>query len=108
MEACRGVDGAVEYEERRRGEYGSYQRKERRIILNSTLPTTEKATTLAHELAHHLLHAGVEYAMQPCFSVRRRANFSCFISVYTLIVGYSTEIVHLGDTPDQNSSYTGR
>ena len=44
------------FEERRRGDYGSYQRKERRITLNAALPATEKATTLAHELAHHLLH----------------------------------------------------
>ena len=53
---CEAEGVAVEFEERLRGEYGSYQRTERRIVLNAALPTTEKATTLAHELAHHLLH----------------------------------------------------
>ena len=50
-------DVAVCFEERRRGDYGNYQRTERRITLNAALPATEKVTTLAHELAHHLLHA---------------------------------------------------
>lgn len=54
---CEAEGVAVDFEERRHGDYGSYQHKERRIALNSTLPATEKATTLAHELAHHLLHA---------------------------------------------------
>lgn len=54
---CEAEGVAVEFEERRSGEYGSYRRKERRITLNAALPATEKATTLAHELAHHLLHA---------------------------------------------------
>ena len=54
---CEAEGVAVEFEERRPGNYGSYQRKERRITLNVALPATEKATTLAHELAHHLLHA---------------------------------------------------
>ena len=54
---CKAEGVAVELEERRSGEYGSYQRTERRITLNAALPATEKATTLAHELAHHLLHA---------------------------------------------------
>ena len=54
---CEAEGVAVEFEERRSGDYGSYQRGERRIILNAALPITEKATTLAHELAHHLLHA---------------------------------------------------
>jgi antirestriction protein ArdC len=54
---CQAEGVAVEFEKRRSGEYGTYQRRERRITLNATLPATEKATTLAHELAHHLLHA---------------------------------------------------
>lgn len=54
---CEKEGVAVIFEERRRGDYGSYQRKELRITLNAALPVTEKATTLAHELAHHLLHA---------------------------------------------------
>ena len=53
---CEAEGVAVELEERRSGDYGSYQRTERRIVLNAALPATEKATTLAHELAHHLLH----------------------------------------------------
>ena len=53
---CEAEGVAVDLEERRRGEYGSYQRRERRITLNAALPVTEKTTTLAHELAHHLLH----------------------------------------------------
>ena len=53
---CEAEGVAVIFEERRRGDYGSYQRAERRITLNATLPANEKATTLAHELAHHLLH----------------------------------------------------
>lgn len=36
--------------------YGSYHHKERRIVLNRALPEVERATTLAHELAHHMLH----------------------------------------------------
>lgn len=54
---CEAEGVAVDFEERRRGDYGSYRRKERRITLNAALPAAEKATTLAHELAHHLLHA---------------------------------------------------
>ena len=54
---CEAEGVAVNFKERRRGYYGSYERKERRITLNSALPATEKATTLAHELTHHLLHA---------------------------------------------------
>lgn len=54
---CESEGVAVEEEQRRRGDYGTYNRKERSIVLNATLPATEKATTLAHELAHHLLHA---------------------------------------------------
>ena len=53
---CEAEGVAVEFKERRSGDYGSYQRKERQITLNAALPATEKATTLAHELAHHLLH----------------------------------------------------
>ncbi len=53
---CEAEGVAVCFEESRRGDYGSYQREERRITLNAALPATEKATTLAHELAHHLLH----------------------------------------------------
>ena len=58
---CEAEGVAVELEERRSGEYGSYRRTERRITLNAALPATEKATTLAHELAHQLLH-GVSQA----------------------------------------------
>ena len=54
---CEAEGVAVEFEERRPGDYGTYNRKERKITLNADLPTVEKATTLAHELAHHLLHA---------------------------------------------------
>ena len=51
------VEGvAVELEDRRPGEYGSYERKGRRIVLNRALSGVDRATTLAHELAHHLLH----------------------------------------------------
>ena len=53
---CQAEGIAVAFEERRRGNYGTYHREDRRITLNATLPATEKATTLAHELAHHLLH----------------------------------------------------
>lgn len=53
---CEAKGVAVEEEQRRSGDYGTYYRKERRIALNDSLPTVEKATTLAHELAHHLLH----------------------------------------------------
>lgn len=38
------------------GYYGGYHHKERRIVLNRALSEAERATTLAHELAHHLLH----------------------------------------------------
>lgn len=54
---CKVEGVAVEEEQRRPGDYGTYNRKERRIVLNATLPIVEQATTLAHELAHHLLHA---------------------------------------------------
>lgn len=54
---CETEGVVVEEEERRTGDYGSYQRRARKITLNAALPTTEKAATLAHELAHHLLHA---------------------------------------------------
>jgi hypothetical protein len=38
------------------GYYGSYHHKERRIVLNRALCEVERATTLAHEVTHHLLH----------------------------------------------------
>lgn len=53
---CESEGVAVVMESRRPGSYGSYRPRERRIVLNNALPATEKATTLAHELAHHLLH----------------------------------------------------
>lgn len=53
---CEAESVVVEEEQRGCGNYGTYYRKERRIVLNAPLPTFEKATTLAHELAHHLLH----------------------------------------------------
>lgn len=53
-----GAEGvAVETEEMRPGAYGAYHRGEKRITLNSRLSPVDRATTLAHELAHHLLHA---------------------------------------------------
>ena len=55
---CEAEGVAVEMEDRRPGEYGSYERKERRIVLNRALSEVERAATLAHELAHHLLHHG--------------------------------------------------
>ncbi len=56
LSLCEAEGVAVDFEERRRGDYGNYQRNERRITLNAALPGTEKAMTLAHEFAHHLLH----------------------------------------------------
>ena len=53
---CQTEGVAVELEDRRTGEYGSYERKKRRIVLNRTLSEVDRATTLTHELAHHLLH----------------------------------------------------
>lgn len=38
------------------GHYGSYDPKEGRIVLGRALSGVERAATLAHELAHHLLH----------------------------------------------------
>ena len=53
---CESEGVAVGEEERRRGDYGSYERRARKITINAALSATEKATTLAHELAHYLLH----------------------------------------------------
>lgn len=53
---CEAEGVAVELEDRQRGDYGSYHRKERRIVLNRSLSGMERATTLTHELAHHFLH----------------------------------------------------
>lgn len=38
------------------GANGLYSLRERRILLRSALPADQKTKTLAHELAHHLLH----------------------------------------------------
>ena len=59
---CQAEGVTVAFEERRRGDYGTYHREDRRITLNAALPATEKATTLAHELAHHLLHGDTQEA----------------------------------------------
>ena len=48
---------AVEAEDLAPGEYGGYHRGAKRITLNRSLSEADRATTLAHELAHHLLHA---------------------------------------------------
>jgi hypothetical protein len=53
---CEAEEITVEMEDRRPDEYGSYDRKGRRIVLNRALSEVDRATTLAHELAHHLLH----------------------------------------------------
>ncbi|QIN78354.1 ImmA/IrrE family metallo-endopeptidase [Rubrobacter marinus] len=42
------------------GARGVYLLRERRILLRSTLPADGRAKTLAHELAHHLLHRDAE------------------------------------------------
>ncbi|QIN84599.1 ImmA/IrrE family metallo-endopeptidase [Rubrobacter tropicus] len=68
------------------GANGLYHLREKRILLRSTLPTDGRAKTLAHELAHHLLHCdaaaseedrpmleaeaeGVAYAMLSYFGI---------------------------------------
>ena len=53
---CEAEGVAVELEDRRPGEYGSYEREGRRVVLNRALSEVDRSTTLAHELAHHLLH----------------------------------------------------
>lgn len=47
---------AVELRDLPTGHYGSYDPKGGRIMLNRTLSGVNRATTLTHELAHHLLH----------------------------------------------------
>lgn len=54
--AARGI--AVELRDLAPGHYGSYDREGRRVVLNRALSEVERATTLTHELAHHLLHGG--------------------------------------------------
>lgn len=53
---CQDEGVAVETEDRRPGEYGSYDPKGRRVVLNRALSEVDRATTLTHELVHHLLH----------------------------------------------------
>lgn len=53
---CEGEGVTVEMADLPPGHYGGYERKGRRIVLNRALGEVERATTLAHELAHHLLH----------------------------------------------------
>ena len=64
---CESEGVAVDFEERGEdsGDYGTYYRKQRRIVLNAALQTVEQATTLAHELAHHLLHGFSQDAKRP-------------------------------------------
>lgn len=80
---CEAEGVAVEAEDLALGEYGGYQRGAKRITLNRSLSEVDRATTLAHELAHHLLHAqggggkaareteaeGVSYALFSCFGL---------------------------------------
>lgn len=42
------------------GAKGLYHLREKRILLRSALPTNQRTKTLAHELAHHLLHRNAE------------------------------------------------
>ncbi len=51
---ARGI--AVELRDLPPGHYGSYDPKGRRVTLNRALSEVERATTLTHEFAHHLLH----------------------------------------------------
>ena len=67
---CEAEGVAVELVQRRPDDYGTYYRKERRIALNSELPIVEKATTLAHELAHHLLHGISQEKERPSKAAR--------------------------------------
>lgn len=53
---CQAEGVALVLEDGEPGEYGRYERRERRVVLNRALPEVERAATLAHELAHHLLH----------------------------------------------------
>ena len=53
---CQSEGVALVLEDGEPGEYGRYERRERRVVLNRALPEVERAATLAHELAHHLLH----------------------------------------------------
>ncbi len=54
---CEAEGVAVVAEDLAPGEYGGYHRGAKRITLNRSLSKVDRATTLAHELAHHLLHA---------------------------------------------------
>lgn len=49
-------EGDAELDALSPGANGLYSLRERRILLRSALPADQKAKTLAHELAHHLLH----------------------------------------------------
>lgn len=55
---CRSEGLALEERELGAGHYGHYDQRGRRVVLASGLSQIDRATTLAHELVHHLLHAG--------------------------------------------------
>lgn len=55
---CEREGVAVSLEELdRSGHYGSYKRAQKKIVINNELDTVNRATTLCHEVIHHLLHS---------------------------------------------------
>jgi antirestriction protein ArdC len=74
------------------GAKGVYLPREKRIILRSTLSADGRAKTLAHELAHHLLHreAAATEADRPTFEVEAEGAAYAVLSYFGIHAsGYS-------------------
>lgn len=66
------------------GASGVYSRVEKRIILRSNLSADGRAKTLAHELAHHLLHRdpGATEADRPTFEAEAEGTAYAVLSYF--------------------------
>ena len=66
------------------GAKGLYHLREKRILLRSALPTDQRTKTLAHELAHHLLHRDAEASeeVRPTFEAEAEGTAYAVLSYF--------------------------
>jgi hypothetical protein len=84
---CRAESIALEERELGPGHYGSYDRQARRIVLAGGLSEIDRATTLAHELAHHLLHEDSGERDRPAEETEAEGASFALFSCYGLDTG---------------------
>ncbi len=85
-------EGDAELDALSPGANGLYSLRERRILLRSALPADQKAKTLAHELAHHLLHrdAGASEGDRPTLEAEAEGTAYAVLSYFGVDAsGYS-------------------